>query len=102
VLTSTKGLRDIPDLDARIRSRLLGGLAVEIDPPDLELKLSIVRRTAAYYRGNIPEDVAFLIAGSPGGDCIRALEGRVVRPGACASQLGREIDMELAEIVFNR
>jgi chromosomal replication initiator protein len=95
VLTSDKVPRDIPDLEERLRSRFEWGLIADIQMPDLETKIAILRKKAEENAINIPDEVAHFVASSIKSH-IRELEGALVRLGAYASLGNREITIEFA------
>ena len=91
VLTSDRPPKSIETLEDRLRSRLLSGLITEIDPPDLETRLAILRLKADSDRVDIPHDVLEFIATNVKHN-IRELEGALIRVTAFAS-LNREPDL---------
>jgi len=95
VLTSDKVPRDIPDLEERLRSRFEWGLVADIQMPDLETKIAILRKKADQNSISIPDDVALFVASSIKSH-IRELEGALIRLGAYASLSNREITIEFA------
>ena len=95
VLTSDVPPRDIPTLEERLRSRFEWGLIADIQPPDLETKVAIIRKKAEAERATVPDDVALFIASNCNSN-IRELEGALIRVIAYGSMTGREIDLDLA------
>ena len=95
VLSSDKVPRDIPDLEERLRSRFEWGLVADIQSPDLETKIAILRKKAEQNAIALPDDVALFMANSIKSN-IRELEGSLIRLGAYASLGGREITVEFA------
>ncbi len=95
VLTSDVPPREIPTLEERLRSRFEWGLIADIQPPDLETKVAIIRKKAEEEHTAVPDDVALLIATNCKSN-IRELEGALIRVIAYASMTGREVDLELA------
>jgi chromosomal replication initiator protein len=95
VLSSDKVPRDIPDLEERLRSRFEWGLIADIQSPDLETKIAILRKKAEQNAIALPDDVALFMANSIKSN-IRELEGSLIRLGAYASLGGREITVEFA------
>ncbi|HTO86950.1 MAG TPA: chromosomal replication initiator protein DnaA [Thermoanaerobaculia bacterium] len=95
VVTSDALPKEIPTLEERLRSRFEWGLIADIQPPDLEMKVAIIRKKAAAEKLEIPNDVALFIAGTVKSN-IRELEGRLNRVLAFASLTGRRLSVELA------
>ncbi len=78
VLTSDKPPREINDLEERLRSRFEWGLIADIQPPETETKVAILKKKALSQKVMIPNDVAFLLANSVKSN-IRELEGLLTR-----------------------
>jgi chromosomal replication initiator protein len=95
VLSSDKVPRDIPDLEERLRSRFEWGLIADIQSPDLETKIAILRKKAEQNSIALPDDVALFIANHITSN-IRELEGSLIRLGAYASLGAREITVDFA------
>lgn len=95
VLTSDKVPRDIPDLEERLRSRFEWGLVADIQSPDLETKIAILKKKAEHNNIPLPDDVALFIANHIKSN-IRELEGSLIRLGAYASLGAHEITLEFA------
>ncbi len=96
VITSDCPPRDIPTLEDRLRSRFEWGLIADIQPPDLETKVAILRKKAETEGIVLPDDVAIFIASNSKSN-IRELEGALIRVLAYASMSAREITLELAK-----
>jgi chromosomal replication initiator protein len=95
VVTSDALPKEIPTLEERLRSRFEWGLIADIQPPDLEMKVAIIRKKAAAEKMEIPNDVALFIAGTVKSNS-RELEGRLNRVLAFSSLTGRPLSVELA------
>jgi chromosomal replication initiator protein len=95
VLTSDVPPRDIPTLEDRLRSRFEWGLIADLQPPDLETKVAILRKKAEAENAQLPDDVTLFIASNCNSN-IRELEGALIRVIAYASMSGREITQDLA------
>ena len=95
VLTSDRPPKSIEKLEDRLRSRLLSGLVAEIEAPDLETRMAILRAKAQFERIDLPDDVSDFIATNVR-DNIRELEGALTRVAAFASLTGEPISLALA------
>ncbi len=96
VITSDCPPRSIPTLEDRLRSRFEWGLIADIQPPDLETKIAILRKKAEADGAVVPDDVALFIATNSKSN-IRELEGSLIRVVAYASMSGRELTLDLAK-----
>ena len=96
VITSDCPPREIPTLEERLHSRFEWGLIADIEPPDLETKVAILKRKADLDGVVLPDDVAFFIAGKVKSN-IRELEGSLVRLIAISSLRGLPISKMLAQ-----
>jgi chromosomal replication initiator protein len=96
VITSDCPPREIPTLEERLHSRFEWGLIADIEPPDLETKVAILKRKADLDGVALPDDVAFFIASKVKSN-IRELEGSLVRLIAISSLRGVPISKMLAQ-----
>ena len=99
VLSSDSPPRDIPTLEERLRSRFEWGLTADIQAPDLETKIAILRKKSDAEAVTLPDNVAIFIASRIKSN-IRELEGSLIRLIAYGSLTGRSIDLPLAKEVL--
>jgi chromosomal replication initiator protein len=96
VLSSDRPPKDIPTLEERLRSRFEWGLVADIQKPDYETRLAILRRKAKDEHIDVPDDVLSFIADQVRSN-IRELEGSLTRVYAQTMVDNHPIDMELAQ-----
>ena len=95
VFTSDRPPKEIPTLEERLRSRFEWGLTADIQPPDLETKVAILRKKAEEKRVELPQDVAFFIAERVRSN-VRELEGHLNKLVVYASLAGRALSIDVA------
>ncbi len=99
VISSDRHPKNLSTLEDRLRSRFEWGLLTDIQPPDVETRLAILRRNAEFAPQPVPPQVLQFIAGLVS-DNIRELEGALTRVTAFASLTSQEIDLPMAERVL--
>ncbi|MFC0358414.1 chromosomal replication initiator protein DnaA [Kytococcus schroeteri] len=99
VITSDQPPKKLSGFAERMRSRFEWGLLTDVQPPDLETRIAILRRKAAADKLDIPDDVLHLIASKISSN-IRELEGALTRVTAFASLSGSPLDEYLARTVL--
>lgn len=99
IITSDRPPKEIPTLEDRLRSRFEWGLIADIQPPDLETRIAILRKKAESEGISVPDEVAEFIAQRITTN-IRELEGALVRVVAYASLTRSPISVELASDVL--
>lgn len=100
VLSSDRPPSEIQKLDKRIASRFSGGLTVDVQAPDFELKTAILLIKANKYNVSLPIEVAKLIADSV--EDTRSLEGALLRIITQASTMNSDITLELAQKTLHK
>ena len=99
VISSDRPQKQLTTLEDRLRSRFEWGLITDIQPPELETRIAILRKKAAQDKLNAPDDVLEYIASKISSN-IRELEGALIRVTAFASLNRQGVDLGLAEIVL--
>ena len=99
IISSDRPPKEIPTLEERLRSRFEWGLISDIQPPDLETRIAILRKKGQMEHVHMPDDTVAYIADNIQSN-IRALEGAFTKIVAHASLSGEEISPELAEKVL--
>ena len=99
VITSDRPPKRLEALEDRLRNRFEWGLITDVQPPDLETRIAILRKKAATERLTAPPDVLEFIASKIQTN-IRELEGALIRVTAFASLNRQPVDLTLAEIVL--
>lgn len=96
IISSDRPPKEIPTLEERLRSRFEWGLITDIQPPDLETRIAILRKKAKMENLEIPNEVMVYIAKKIKTN-IRELEGALIRIMAYSSLTNKEINVELAK-----
>ncbi len=96
VLTADRKPHEISDIADRLRTRFAWGLLADIEPPELEVRIAILRKKAAVESVHLPDDVALYIASSIKSN-VRELEGALIRLAAYASLSKKSINLEFAQ-----
>ncbi|WP_460459362.1 chromosomal replication initiator protein DnaA [Angustibacter peucedani] len=99
VITSDLPPKQLSGFEERMRSRFEWGLITDVQPPDLETRIAILRKKAILERMTAPDDVMEYIASRISTN-IRELEGALIRVTAFASLNRQAVDLSLAEIVL--
>ncbi len=99
VISSDRPPKQLATLEDRLRTRFEWGLITDVQPPELETRIAILRKKAQMERLAVPDDVLELIASSIERN-IRELEGALIRVTAFASLNKTPINKSLAEIVL--
>ena len=99
VVTSDKFPKDIPGLEERLRSRFEWGLIADIQPPDVETKIAILKKKAELDGIDLADDVALFLTSSSTSN-VRELEGMLIRLGAYSSLTGSAITLNMARDVL--
>ena len=99
VLSSDRFPKDMPGIEERLRSRFEWGLIADLQPPDVETRIAILRKKSEDEGVALPEDVIQFLANTMKSN-IRELEGSLVRLGAYASLTGQAITLEMAKTVL--
>ena len=100
ILSSDSPPKELPGIEERLRSRFEWGLIADIQPPDFETRVAILKKKAELDQIKLPDDVAYLIADRIKAN-IRELEGSLTRVLAFSSLAGRPLTPELAEEVLS-
>lgn len=96
IISSDRPPKEIPTLEERLRSRFEWGLITDIQKPDFETRIAILRKKADLEQLELPNEVIISIANKIQSN-IRELEGALIKVIAYSSLVNREIDTELAE-----
>lgn len=98
IFTSDKSPKEIDGMEERIRTRFQGGLIVDIQKPDFETRMAILKKKALELDLNVPEDVINLMAhNTQGSSSIRALEGNLIKLSAYVDIHKRDLDLDIVK-----
>ena len=96
ILTSDRPPRDIKTLEERLKTRFEWGLIADIQPPDLELRIAIIKKKAEQVNVELPDDVLTFLAENLRSN-IRQIEGAIKKLGALSFLSGQKITMDLTK-----
>ena len=96
ILSSDRPPKDIPDLEDRLVTRFEWGLIADIQPPDLELRIAIIKKKAEQVSIEIPDEVLTFLAENLRSN-IRQIEGAIKKLSALCFLSGKSVSMELAK-----
>lgn len=99
VLSSDRFPKEMPDMEERLRSRFEWGLIADLQPPDVETRIAILRKKADDEGIGLPDDVIQFLAANMKSN-IRELEGALVRLGAYSSLTNQTITMDMAKNIL--
>jgi len=99
ILCSDRPPQDIPDIEERLISRFEWGLVVDIQPPDRETRIAILRKEAEYSGVKIPDEIILYIADRIKSN-IRKLEGAMIQVISYSSLTGTELNLKTAELIL--
>lgn len=96
ILTSDRPPKDIPTLEDRLKTRFEWGLLADIQPPDLELRIAIIKKKAEQVSIDVPDEVLTFLAENLRSN-IRQIEGAIKKLSALSFLSGQKISMDLAK-----
>ncbi len=99
VVTSDRPPKEIPGLEERLVSRFGWGLVTDIQPPDFETRVAILKKKIEKETVEVPDEVSYFIAGKIKSN-IRELEGALIRVVAYCSLTGAKLDVVLAQDIL--
>ena len=99
VITSDRPPKEISDLEDRLVTRFLWGLIVDVQPPDFETRVAILRKKLELENVRVPDDVVYFIAEQIKTN-IRELEGALIRVVASSMLQEKPINLQLAHMVL--
>src|SRR6202162_647477 len=99
VLSSDRSTKEMSDIEERLRSRFEMGLIADIQPPDLETRVAILKKKSDLEKISLSDDLALFLASHIKNN-IRELEGSLIRLGAFSALTGEALTIELAKRVL--
>ena len=96
IVTCDRQIREMKNLEERIRTRLEWGISADIQPPDTELRMAIIRKKAEEYKLTLSEDIVEYLAQRLRGN-VRRIEGGVKKLRAMQFFEGKKITLDLAK-----
>ncbi len=99
IITSDRPPKEISNLEERLSSRFAWGLAVDIQPPDFETRVAILRKKSENEKIHIPDDIILFIAEQIKTN-IRELEGALIRVVAYSTLEDKAVSLETAQMVL--
>lgn len=100
IISSDRPPKEIAALEDRLRTRFEGGLIADIQPPDLETKIAILKRKALERKCVLPDDVLEFLASNSGSD-VRTLEGRLTKLLFASKLHEQPISLKLAQTALS-
>ena len=100
ILTSDRPPREIKPLEERLKTRFEWGLIADIEPPDLELRIAIIKSKADQVNLKLPDEVLVFLAENLRSN-IRQIEGAIKKLGAIRFLQGTEITMEIVQVCLS-
>jgi chromosomal replication initiator protein len=100
IISSDRHAKALTTLEDRLRSRFLSGLITDVQPPDLETRMAILRKKSEGLRSKVPDEVLEFIAMNVT-DNIRELEGALIRVSAFASLNNQMMTMTVAQDILS-
>lgn len=100
LLTSDRPASEIAKLENRLVSRFQMGLVADIQAPDLETRMAILRKKANALKFNLPDEILQFLAKKVSRN-VRRMEGALIRVGSYANLVGKEVDLQIVESLLN-
>ncbi len=99
VITSDKFPKQLQNIEDRLKNRFEWGLTVDIQPPEYETRIAILKNKASYHNINLPDDIAAFIATNICNN-IREMEGALIKLLAYSSLTKKPLDLNLAKEIL--